>query len=61
MTQNIEESLSALQNVQLTNQVLKTGSLAGLQSQLHVMEELGKAVRDTPITIHDSESQSIIG
>ena len=32
----------------------------GLISQLRIMEELGKTCRDTPISIMDSESRSML-
>lgn len=66
MTQHITESYNAIPNLdeKTLEQADRVPALkktpTGLASQLKIMEELGKSVRETPISIMESESLTFL-
>ena len=60
ITQRMNEESYTLMPT-MVNDHLNSPEIKRLASQLKIIEDLGKTCRDTPITIKDSESQSIIG
>ena len=60
MTQHMDEQLNALHGMDLSRDALSNANLRKLASQLKMMEDLSKVVRETPISVVDSENPSML-